>query len=83
MEQLSLELETILEVVRVRQEVQERPIEYKTGMISSPELIVAVAVGVVTNVGLLIVGRLPMGVTNPDKGCAVIIHKVVYVRFSL
>ncbi len=35
MEQLSLELETILEVVRVRQEVQERPIEYKTGMISS------------------------------------------------
>ena len=35
MEQLSLELETILEVVRVRQEVQERPIEYRTGMISS------------------------------------------------
>ncbi|PRY74844.1 JAB domain-containing protein [Alkalibacterium olivapovliticus] len=35
MEQLSLELETILEVVRVRQEVQERPIKYKTGMISS------------------------------------------------
>lgn len=35
MEQLSLELETILEVVRVKQEVRERPIEYKTGMISS------------------------------------------------
>lgn len=35
MEQLSLELETILEVVRVKQEVQERPIEYRTGMISS------------------------------------------------
>ena len=35
MEQLSLELETILEVVRVKQEVQERPTKYKTGMISS------------------------------------------------
>lgn len=35
MEQLSLELETILEVVRVRQEVHERPIQYRTGMISS------------------------------------------------
>lgn len=35
MEQLSLELETILEVVRVKQEVKERPTEYKTGMISS------------------------------------------------
>lgn len=35
MEQLSLELETILEVVRVKQEVQERPTEYKTGMVSS------------------------------------------------
>lgn len=35
MEQLSLELETMLEVVRVKQEVQERPIEYRTGMISS------------------------------------------------
>lgn len=35
MEQLSLELETILEVVRVKQEVQERPTGYKTGMISS------------------------------------------------
>ncbi|HSH24720.1 MAG TPA: JAB domain-containing protein [Massilibacterium sp.] len=35
MEQLSLELETILEVVRVEQVVMERPTEYKTGMISS------------------------------------------------
>lgn len=35
MEQLSLELETILEIVKVKQEVHERPIEYRTGMISS------------------------------------------------
>lgn len=35
MEQLSLKFETILEVVRVKQEVRERPAEYKTGMISS------------------------------------------------
>lgn len=35
MEQLSLELETILEVVQVKQIVLERPIEYRTGMISS------------------------------------------------
>ena len=35
MEQTKLELETIIEVVRVKQEVMERPVEYKTGMISS------------------------------------------------
>ena len=35
MEQTKLALETIIEVVRVKQEVMERPVEYKTGMISS------------------------------------------------
>ena len=35
MEQTELALETILEVVRVKQEVMERPVEYRTGMISS------------------------------------------------
>ena len=35
MEQLTMKLETILEVVRVKQEVMERPVEYRTGMISS------------------------------------------------
>ena len=35
MEQLSLDIDTILEVVRVEQVVMERPVEYKTGMISS------------------------------------------------
>lgn len=35
MKQLALELETIVEVVQVKQIVLERPIEYKTGMISS------------------------------------------------
>ena len=35
MEQTKLELETIIEVVRVKQEVMEKPVEYKTGMISS------------------------------------------------
>lgn len=35
MEQLTLALEPILEVVRVKQVVLERPIDYKTGMISS------------------------------------------------
>ena len=35
MEQLALKLESVLEVVRVKQEVHERPVEYKTGMISS------------------------------------------------
>lgn len=35
MEQTKLTLETIIEVVRVKQEVMERPVEYKTGMISS------------------------------------------------
>jgi len=35
MEQTELALNTILEVVRVKQEVMERPAEYKTGMISS------------------------------------------------
>lgn len=34
LEQLSLEFEIILEVVRVKQEVQKRPAEYRTGMIS-------------------------------------------------
>ena len=35
MEQLTMKLETILEVVRVKQEVMERPVEYRTGMVSS------------------------------------------------
>ena len=35
MEQLTMKLEKILEVVRVKQEVMERPVEYRTGMISS------------------------------------------------
>ena len=35
MEQLTMKLETILEVVRVKQEVMERPVEYRTGMGSS------------------------------------------------
>lgn len=35
MEQTKLALDTILEVVRVKQEVMERPVEYQTGMISS------------------------------------------------
>ena len=35
MEQTTLALETILEVVRVEQVVMERPTEYKTGMVSS------------------------------------------------
>jgi len=35
MEQLSLALKTIMEVGRVKQEVQEKLVEYKTGMISS------------------------------------------------
>lgn len=35
MEQTKLALDTILEVVKVKQEVMERPTEYKTGMISS------------------------------------------------
>lgn len=35
MEQTELALETILEVVRVKQEVMERPVEYRTGMGSS------------------------------------------------
>lgn len=30
-----MKLETILEVVRVKQEVMERPVEYRTGMVSS------------------------------------------------
>lgn len=33
MEQLTMKLETILEVVRVKQEVMERPVEYRTGMV--------------------------------------------------
>ena len=35
MEQLTMKLETILEVVRVKQEVMERPVEYRTGRVSS------------------------------------------------
>lgn len=35
MEQLTMKLETILEVVRVKQEVMERPVEYRTGIVSS------------------------------------------------
>ena len=35
MEQLTMKLETILEVVRVKQEVMERLVEYRTGMVSS------------------------------------------------